>query len=257
MPWETQLVRAVERALAIFDAFDMEHQSLSLQEIGERIGMAKATTFRLVNTLLSKGFLVRQENQQYCLSMKVLRLAGLVKATMGLREIVRPTMLDISRQIGETVTLNVRSGTERICLDVVETPSALMSVVRPGERVSLNKLGATGRVLLAYCSDAELDVILAEAPNGKGIDRKALERDLARIRAKRFAFKSGDRLEGLSAASVPLFGIEKQVRHSMSVSGPSVRMDHREREITKIMVQSGSNISEMLGGPVAAPSRSA
>lgn len=58
------MIRAVERALAIFDAFDSQHQSLSLLEIGERIGMPKATTFRLVNTLESCGFLLRLDDQR-------------------------------------------------------------------------------------------------------------------------------------------------------------------------------------------------
>jgi DNA-binding IclR family transcriptional regulator len=65
------MIRAVGRALAIFDAFDNEHLSLSLQEIAERIRMPKTTAFRLVNTLERAGFLIRMDNQQYCLSLKV------------------------------------------------------------------------------------------------------------------------------------------------------------------------------------------
>jgi IclR family transcriptional regulator, KDG regulon repressor len=68
------MIRAVGRALAIFDAFDIDHTSLSLQEIGQRIKMPKTTAFRLVNTLEQAGFLIRMDNQQYCLSLKLARL---------------------------------------------------------------------------------------------------------------------------------------------------------------------------------------
>ena len=74
------MIRAVGRALAVFDAYDNDHLSLSLQEIAERIRMPKTTAFRLVNTLERAGFLVRMDNQQYCLSLKMARLGGLVRA---------------------------------------------------------------------------------------------------------------------------------------------------------------------------------
>ena len=77
------MIRAVGRALAIFDAYDNEHLSLSLQEIAERIRMPKTTAFRLVNTLERAGFLVRMDNQQYCLSLKMARLGGLVRSTLS------------------------------------------------------------------------------------------------------------------------------------------------------------------------------
>ena len=57
------MIRSVERALAIFDAFDQQSLSLGLLEIGERIGMPKATTFRLVNTLVQCGYLLRLDDQ--------------------------------------------------------------------------------------------------------------------------------------------------------------------------------------------------
>jgi len=92
------MIRAVGRALAIFDAYDNEHLSLSLQEIAERIHMPKTTAFRLVNTLERAGFLIRMDNQQYCLSLKMARLGGLVRSTLSIREIARPVMLQVNEQ---------------------------------------------------------------------------------------------------------------------------------------------------------------
>ncbi|MEP9380481.1 IclR family transcriptional regulator [Aquabacter sp. CN5-332] len=240
------MIRAVERALAIFDAFDTHHQSLSLQEIGERIAMPKATTFRLVNTLQNGGFLVRLENQRYCLSLKILRLAGLVKSTLGIREAARPTMAEVCRKTGETITLNIRSGIERICIDVVDTPSPLMTIVRPGEHVSL-LYGATARLLLAYAGDAEIDAIIAATPGADKVDVPALKAALAEIRKQGYACTSGQRIPGVTAISVPIFDINDEVHYSISVTGPSIRMDSRLKEFKKIMVDAGASISEMMG----------
>ncbi|MFG1347795.1 IclR family transcriptional regulator [Xanthobacter autotrophicus DSM 431] len=240
------MIRAVERALAIFDAFDTQHQSLSLQEIGDRIGMPKATTFRLVNTLQNGGFLVRLENQRYCLSLKILRLAGLVKSTLGIREATRPTMAEVCRLTGETVTLNIRSGLERICIDVVDTPSPLMTIVRPGEHVSLIH-GATARLLLAYAGETEIDDVIAQTPGSEKLDVPALKASLAEIRAKGYACTSGQRIPGVTAISVPIFDINDEVHYSLSVTGPSIRMESRLKDFKKILIEAGASISAMMG----------
>ena len=129
------MIRAVGRALAIFDAFDNDHLSLSLQEIAERIRMPKTTAFRLVATLERTGFLIRLDNQQYCLSLKIARLGGLVRSTLSIREIARPVMLHVNEQTRETITLNTIVGTERMVLEVVDTPSPLMSMARLGQHM--------------------------------------------------------------------------------------------------------------------------
>ena len=239
------MIRAVERALAIFDAFDHEHQSLTLQEVGERIGMPKATTFRLVNTLHNSGFLVRLEGQRYSLSLKIVRLAGLVRSTISIRDIARPTMIEVSEKTGETVTLNARLGRERICIDVVETPAPLMTIVKPGEHVSL-LFGATARLLLAYMPDPEIDaVIAADAP--ANFDAAALKAQLAEYRRKGYAHTSNQRVAGVTAVAVPLFDVEEQVHHSLAITGPSVRMDPRIDDLVSLMLGGGKQISSLLG----------
>ena len=241
------MIRAVERALAIFDAFDAQHRSLSLLEIGERIGMPKATTFRLVNTLQKRGFLVRLGDQRYSLSLKLLRVAGMVMSTIGIREVARPVMIDVCRRTGETVTLNMRSGIERICIDAVETPAPLMHIVRPGERVGL-LFGATGRVLLAYCGRAEVDRVIAETPDTSTLNTDELKQSLAEIRKRGYGCTSGQRILGVTAVSVPIFDIDEKVRHSLSITGPSIRIDPQLAELTEVIVHAGVDISLSMGG---------
>src|ERR1700743_898349 len=156
------MIRAVERALAIFDAFDPGHTMLTLQEIGQRIGLPKATTYRLVNCLYDLGYLVRLDDNRYCLSLKLTRLSGMVRSTVGIREVARPTMLDLVHKNGETLTVNTVSTGQRLCIEVFDTPAPLMSIVRAGEQTTLLH-GATGRTLLAYASSAEVDRIFREA----------------------------------------------------------------------------------------------
>ena len=240
------MIRAVGRALAIFEAFDNDHLALSLQEIAARIRMPKTTAFRLVATLESCGYLVRMDNQQYCLSLKVARLASLVRGTLGIREIARPILMELNRQTSETVTLNAVAGAERICLDVVDSPSALMAIVVPGAHVPIFQ-GATGRILLAYMDEAERERLLKTSPEAKDIDRAALNREMTRFRRQGYSLSRGQRIAGMTAIAVPVFNADGQVRNCLALVGPSARLDNREVDFAEIMIAAGQDLSSRLG----------
>lgn len=240
------MIRAVGRALAIFDAYDNAHLSLSLQEIAERIRMPKTTAFRLVATLESTGFLIRLDNQRYCLSLKLARLGGLVRSTLNIRDIARPVMLQVNEQVSETITLNAIVGNDRMVLDVVDTPSPLMSMARPGEHMPL-LLSASARIMMAYMKPDELESVLAANMPKEGFDRAALDRELARFRRQGYGISRGQRVAGLTAIAVPIFDIHDEVRYCLSLTGPSVRVDPRDHELAEIMIAAGRDISARLG----------
>jgi DNA-binding IclR family transcriptional regulator len=240
------MIRAVGRALAIFDAYDNEHLSLSLQDIAERIRMPKTTAFRLVATLERAGFLIRMDNQQYCLSLKMVRLGGLVRSTLSIREIARPVMLQVNEQTSETITLNTIVGTDRMVLEVVDTPSPLMSMARLGQHQPMF-LGASSRILMAHMEPAELDRVLKVTAAGVDFDRPAFDRELARFQRQGYALSRGQRVSGLTAIAVPLFDINGRVPHCLALTGPSVRIDPRDLDLAEIMMAAGRDISTRLG----------
>lgn len=243
------MIRAVARALAIFDVFDQEHLSLSLHEMVMRLDMPKATVFRLVNTLEKSGFLVRLDNQQYCLSHKLTRLAGLVLASVSMRDIARPVMREVNRLTGETITLNIIDGHNRLCIDAVDTPSPLMSIARPGDRVPL-LYGATSRILLAYMSSEEREQVLAAIPESAQADRVTMERELQRFVRQGYALTRSQRVQGVTAIAVPVRGGDGSVRECLALTGPSARVDSRDSEFIEIMVEASRNLSRATGAPV-------
>jgi DNA-binding IclR family transcriptional regulator len=243
------MIRAVERAFSIFEAFDHKHTMLTLQEIGKRIGLSKATTYRLVNCLYGLGYLVRLEDNRYCLSLKLTRLSGLVRSTIGIRDIARPIMLDLVKKSGETVTLNTITGDQRICIEAFDTPAPLMSIVRTGEQRPL-LYGATAKILLAYMSKAEVDRIFRKTPSNKRPNRATLDKQLARFRKQGYALISNEHVQGVTAASVPIRDASGQVRYSVSIYGPSIRIDPNADELVRMLLGAGKGISSQLGARV-------
>lgn len=243
------MMRAVQRTLAVFDCFAPGHDSLTLQEIANRIGLPKSTAFRLVQSLDQAGYLVRLDNHEYCLSFRFTRLAGLVKSTLDIREIARPVMLELARQANETVTLNTVSGRDRVCIDVIYAPSPLMSVAKPGEHQRLVS-GSTAKVLMAYLPKNELRKVVAYAAKASGKKRSELLRELEVIRRNGYSSTHGERVLGLSAMSAPIWDSNDEARHCITITGPTVRLQQREKEFIRLVIRAGNKLSRRFGAGV-------
>ena len=244
------MMRAVQRTFAIFDCFTSERTSLTLQEIADHIKLPKSTTFRFVQSLDDAGYLVRLGDQAYCLSFRFTRLAGLVKSTLDIRQIARVTMIELAKKTNETVTLNIVIDGHRVCIEVIHTPSPLMSVTKPGAHVRMSD-GATAKMLMAYLPKKEMRKALTFASRATGRKRAELAVELTRILEQGYAVTHGERVLGLTAISAPIVDIDGSVRHSITVTGPTVRLEPREREVVKLVTRAALKISRRLGAEVS------
>nr|WP_315592782.1 IclR family transcriptional regulator [uncultured Cupriavidus sp.] len=242
------MMRSVQRILAVFESFSADRSSLSLQEIADRIELPKSTTFRIVQSLEQAGYLVRLEDQEYCLSFRFTQLAGLVKSTLGIREIARPVLVELAEKTKETVSIHTVSGQNRVCIDAVSTgASPLRAVVQAGEQVPL-LAGSASRVLMAYMEKAELGPIVTSAAKALKKTKTELLSELDEVREQGFSVSHGERLLGISAVSAPIKDVNEQVRYCISVGAPTVRMQMHEKEFTKLVVSAAATISRQFGG---------
>ncbi|MDH4375792.1 MAG: IclR family transcriptional regulator [Ramlibacter sp.] len=242
------MMRSVQRILAILESFTAEDNCLSLHEIAGRIALPKSTTFRLVQSLEESGYLIRLEDQRYCLSFRITRLAGMVRSTLGIREIARPLMRTLAERTGETVSLYAADEGMRVCIDAVATALPLRSVSQPGERVSLAR-GSSSKVLVAFARDPKpLSPIRAEMAKLGKMTEAQVRAELEQIRQQGYAVSHGERVLGVAAVSAPIRGLDDEGHYCLSVAGPLVRMQSREREFTRLVVQAASEISWLYGG---------
>lgn len=238
-------MRAVERIFSVFDAFDADHTKLTLQEISERIGLSKATTFRLVNSLDKKGYLVRLEDQRYCLSMKILRLAGVVASGLNVRDIAHPIIVELAQESGETVSLNTAVGTDRVCIDVVESTSRMMHIVTLGEHAPL-LYGATGKVLLAHLEENEQQAVVKTLPPDSHITQAELKAQLASIRTSGYVITASERVLGSLAISVAIYDLDDRGRYALTLTGPEGRMKDHEKYL-QLMLDAQRDVSAKMG----------
>lgn len=241
-------MRSVQRILAVFESFSVTKSSLTLQEIADRIELPKSTAFRIVRSLEQSGYLVRLEDQRYCLSFRFTRLAGLVKSTLDIRAIARPVMMRLAEKTKETVAIHTIMGRNRVCIDsVAVSASPLRSVIQPGEQLPLRGGSAT-KVLLAYMPKDELAAVLPSVARGANRTPTDFMNEFEKIRQEGYSTSHGERLLGLSAISSPIWDASEQVHYCITVNGPSVRIQMHEKEFIKLTKQAAAEISLQFGG---------
>ena len=218
------MMRGVQRTVAVFDCFTPQRMSLTLQEISDHIGLAKSTTFRVVQSLEEAGYLIRLEDQKYCLSFRFTRLAGMVMSTLSIRQVARPIMFELARDTNETVTLNMASGRDRVCIESLDTPAPLMSLVRPGQSLPLDHKGATDKTLMAYLPQNELEKVVTRVVKATRRSRAELMGELARVRKDGYCVSHGERFLGLTAIAAPVWegnDTAQLLHHHLGSHGPA------------------------------------
>jgi DNA-binding IclR family transcriptional regulator len=171
----------------------------------------------------------------------------MVMSTLSIRQVARPLMWELARQTDETVTLNMVTGRDRTCIDVIDSPSPLMSMARPGRQVRLDGKGASGKTLMAHLDTKDLRKLIGPAAKATGRKPAELMSELARIRKDGYCASDGERVLGLSAVAAPVWESDENARYCIAITAPTVRMKPKIAEFVKLLLKTTADISRRLG----------
>lgn len=253
MPKEsTRYVEAVLKALDILECFQEEPQ-LSLKKISELTGLHKSRIMRLCGTLISRGYLLYDaETGLYKLGPKVLSFVQAYEQSSNLISLARPLLKYLAQQTGESASLFVIDGLQRLCVAREEGTYSLRYNIVEGQRMPLYA-GAGGKVLLAFGSEELRKKVLRKGHLRKLTphtirDPKQLRKELENIRQQGYACSFGERDAEVAALAAPIFDHEGKICASLSIAGPISRFspEHNVQHL-KILLTTAKRISEMLG----------
>lgn len=247
------LIRSVEKAIAVLNAFTIEKPELSVTELSQELALHKSTVSRLLTTL-EKGGLVEQnpETGKYRLGVALIGLAGLVVAHADVREIARPLLRQLAQETQETVNLAVLDGDEVINIEqMLPDKRQVKNIGWVGRRTPLHCV-STGKVLLAYQPEQEIERIIAKGLSRRTdktiTDPRRLREELANIRRRGCATGLEELEEGLNAIAAPIRNHEGEVVAAISVSGPSFRVSPEKiSDLAELTVRTAGEISRQLG----------
>ena len=208
-------VGTLDRAFSIVSA--VEAGAHRFTQIAEATGLSRPTAHRLIRALEAHGFLAHYgTGSGYRLGPRLLRLASEAMRELPLRDLAHPSLERLVRATGESAQLFVRSGDVRVCIDAVESPNELRTIVPIGASLPLTA-GSAAKLFLAFSSSPERLIRKADDPG-----RFAHEVELARSRG--WASSTGERQAGVGSVSAPIIGPLGILAAVVSVSGPASRM---------------------------------
>jgi DNA-binding IclR family transcriptional regulator len=233
-----------ERAFSILEQVARSEQPLGLMELAMRLDTDKSAAQRSLAFLEERG-MVRRDfgSKKYRIGPGLLSLSAIAIRKADLPQVAQPYLARLRDVTGETVSLHVRVGDERVCIAGAESPHVIQRVLTVGEPVSLC-LGPTGKVILAFLAEADRAAIVARAKMAS----PRFERDLAQARKDGYLIVTSDRTPGVGAISAPVFDAHGAVA-AITIAGPEERLTPEGMErVAGALVEACAAVSAEIGG---------
>lgn len=241
-----------DRALDILMMFTDAQLVISGNDVAERLGVARSTAYRYLQSLVNTRFLEEAPGGGFRLGLRVLEVARLARRSYGLSEVALPVMTELSEQVQETVLLTRRTADLVVCVDRVEAGTRAVRIsYERGSSLPINA-GASALVLLAWTPEDEARSLLQAADlrrftSATLTDVDSLMRRLASIRESGYSITRAELDPDVIGLAAPIQDEHGQVVAAVSVAALASRVDPTaETKIIGRVVDAARDISDRL-----------
>lgn len=215
-------LRSVGTALDVLECFAIDG-SLGVSDVARRLGIGKATAHRLLQTLVTRGFVEQDRGTgKYRLGMHLYELGHLAQARNTFRHAALPHLQAIATGTGYTVNLGVPDGADLVFVERIETGEGGEVLGHVGRRLPLH-CTSSGKVIAAF--NPAVDQARRTAgfpPYARRTIRTetAWSRALSDVRRQGFAVSHGESFDGMTSIALPVMQRKVAVA-SISAFGPT------------------------------------
>jgi IclR family acetate operon transcriptional repressor len=213
----------LSRAARIVDAVAVSRNGLSQQQIGNIVGLAPSTTYRLVRSLLAIGYIAfNSDRKTYQLGRRITRLFQMRLGAETIQPLVEPILRELVQEFDQVCYLT-QLRDEEVRLVAFSMPeNANRALIYPGE-TSLIHAMATGKATFAFQDsdliERHLARPLAKLQANTKTDPADIRRELALVRRQGYAVTDSEFEEGVFAVSCPVNDPETGVVFALGMAG--------------------------------------
>lgn len=224
-------IQSVERALGLLEYLAESKEPVRLNDLAKAFGLNISTCHHLLSTLMERGYVSQSPGSRtYFLGSKILELSGSRIGQFDLAGTATEDLRTLNDKTGETVHLAAMQGNDLITLLVLESRHAVRVVSGPGGKSEALHATATGKAILAWLPEIEIERILRQ----KGMKRfteqtitseKDLVEELRHVRRDGFAVDNEEFQPGVICIGAAIRDHAGAVLGAFSCSLPTMRAD--------------------------------
>lgn len=246
-------VQSVDRALSILEVLSEYENGLGITEISNKVELHKSTVHRLLATLIAKGYVKQnQENNNYILTMKLFELGNKKIEKMNIVNVSRNYLQSLVNETNEVVHLVIREGNEIVYISKVESQNIIRMHSRIGSRKPVY-CTAVGKAMLSYLSEEEVKNIwdsskIEKITEHTVTDFKQFVTDLKEIRQRGYAREEQENEIGIRCVAASILDYRGEVCGAISISGSILSYTEEKKEnFAKLIMEYALIISKELG----------
>jgi DNA-binding IclR family transcriptional regulator len=198
---------ALNKGLEIIELLARTDGGLTQAEIAKRIGRKASEFFRMLDRLLRRGYVSRDEYDRYSLTLNLFGLAQQHAPLRRLAAFATPLMREFARQSSQATHLAVFDRGNAVVVAQQEAPQYWGVSIRVGSHISLLDTGS-GHVLLAFRSAEERQLMISEEAYGRDevVLTPEFHQRLDVIRERGYEQMASAQTAGIYNLAVPVLG---------------------------------------------------
>ena len=250
-------VQSIGRAFAILEEVARNRDGIGLADLSKRVGLHNSTTFHLVRTMVSLGY-IRQikDSKRYRIGRPLFALAASALDEMEMVSMATPVLDDLARETGESSHFAARMGDAVVVMARTSGPSAFqlaerVGVVRPAYCTAL------GKIILAALRPDQLErylgrIELKPLTPSTITEPARLRKEIDEVRKAGIAFDDGEFDGEVRCAAMAIRDFSGQVVGAIGISGPVWRLSIQALQSrSRHLEAAAARLSQAFGAPAA------
>lgn len=246
------IVPAAARTLAILRLLAQQAAPLSAATISRQLGLARSTTYHLLDTLVSEGFVVHvAEEHRFALGLGSYELGTGYNRQAPLQRIARVPLATLVDATGHNAHLAVLHGNEVVYVIEERAKGRAALITDVGVRLPAH-LTATGRAMLAALPKEHVRALFPRP--GSFISRtdrgptsySSLTRLLVETRRRGFSEEVGEVTDGFSSVGAAVVDHSSHPVAAVALTYPD--RDGGDHTLATAVVRTAQQLSRRLGG---------
>src|SRR6266508_1353574 len=224
------MISSVSRTIAILEELSNQPNGATVSELVMRLRIEKSIVSRVLATLESEGYVIRDEvTDSFRLGLRFAAIALRHIDLIGISDLCLPLLRDLAQKTGELVQLAIVQNEQMIYVAKAEGQQRIRVLSLVG-RAAVLHASTAGKVWLANLpEDRALALALKqglEPVTNQTINSVSqLRAEMARVRKNGYSLVEEEMFEGASAVGVPLWDRRgNRVLGAIILSGPTYRL---------------------------------